>query len=391
MSDTGKVADDLPCFHLTERYRNVDLLFQTFVPPLDSFKESAIFVLDTSVLLLPFNIEKSSLEAIRAPYEKLVKEDRLFIPGYVAREFAKQRENKLSDVFNAIASKRNISFNRADYRFLLGVPEFEALRESEKVFATALEEYRRVLNTLLDRIRSWRWNDPVSQLYAELFQPNVLVECSLSNEDIEKDMNRRWKNRIAPGYKDGSKDDRGIGDVVIWNTVLELGMKFKKPLVLVSGDEKTDWFLQSNKENLFARFEIVREYQSASNGMAIEIIRLSDLLRLFEVRDEVVSEVKGEERREEAKIKKADDSRIVGAELYFEGEDSEIRATAALNFLKPYYSPFLYSCEMIKDEDGHLIQLEFNEPIAAASISNLVKKLDAQGVLVENYWMTADL
>jgi hypothetical protein len=52
----------------------------------------ALVALDTNVLLLPYEISQDDLQAIADVYAKLAKEDRLFLPSRVAREFAKHRE-----------------------------------------------------------------------------------------------------------------------------------------------------------------------------------------------------------------------------------------------------------------------------------------------------------
>ena len=59
---------------------------------------------------------------------------------------------------------------------------------------------------------------------------------------------RRYRDKVPPGYKDASKDDGGIGDFLIWKTLLQLGSKEKKDFVFVTGEQKPDWFNQASGE-----------------------------------------------------------------------------------------------------------------------------------------------
>ena len=80
-------------------------------------------------------------------------------------------------------------------------------------------------------------------------------------------------HHIPPGYKDAGKEDSGIGDLLIWHTILELGKVHKKSVIFVSGDEKPDWFKQSQNvalhlRALFIRIEpfLLEEEGSSHNG-----------------------------------------------------------------------------------------------------------------------------
>lgn len=63
----------------------------------EQVKNKCLFVLDTNALLLPYTTSSKSIDEIKKVYAKLIKEKRLFIPGQVAREFAKNRPEKIKD------------------------------------------------------------------------------------------------------------------------------------------------------------------------------------------------------------------------------------------------------------------------------------------------------
>jgi PIN like domain len=78
------------------------------VDRIDSIEDAiktADIVLDTNVLLLPYGAGASSLKEIITVFKGLKEKGRLFLPAQVAREFVKNRPNKLSELQQGIADK----------------------------------------------------------------------------------------------------------------------------------------------------------------------------------------------------------------------------------------------------------------------------------------------
>jgi hypothetical protein len=65
-------------------------------------------------------------------------------------------------------------------------------------------------------------------MYAELFNDDVILSTDIDEEEIKKDLERRQEYEIPPGYEDAPKPDSGVGDLLIWHGVLEVGRKYKK-------------------------------------------------------------------------------------------------------------------------------------------------------------------
>lgn len=295
MDDNDNELDkiELPKFHLTELFPDAKSIFSLSLLPLEEVKEEVLIVLDTNSLIIPYTIHKKSLDEIKGTYQRLIKEQRLFIPAQVAREFARLKAKKIRELFQKTSLKQDIrSVKIEKYPLLESTDDYPKLLQLEKEINEKIDEYRKAIKPILNFIRSWKWNDPVSTIYKALFQPDIIVEGSLSPEEIEKDFSRRMTNKIPPGYKDGSKDDGGIGDIIIWNTILDLGREKKKPLIFVTGEEKPDWMLRSENEALYPRFELIDEYSRASSGNSFYILKFSELLDLFGVEEGVVEEVK---------------------------------------------------------------------------------------------------
>jgi hypothetical protein len=94
----------------------------------------AIFVLDTNVLLLPYGASQESIDTIKETYRKLAAEDRLVVPGHVAREFARNRPRLLKALFNLIGQRRDgLQAKSIDnYPLFSDTETFKAFREAEQ-------------------------------------------------------------------------------------------------------------------------------------------------------------------------------------------------------------------------------------------------------------------
>jgi hypothetical protein len=104
-------------------------------------------------------------------------------------------------------------------------------------------------------------------------------------------------HNIPPGYKDSGKEDRGIGDFLIWLTILEAGKTRKKSLLFVSGEEKSDWFHKSEGRTLYPRYELVDEYRRSSEGQSFHMVSFSQFLNMYGASESTVEEVREEETR----------------------------------------------------------------------------------------------
>jgi hypothetical protein len=270
--------------HLDRIYPDAESVFTFRLLPLAQIKNHAVVVFDANVLLVPYGVEAPALPQIRKAIETVTAQKRLMIPAQAAREFAKHRPAKIAD-----ACKRISGFiSRVGEPDSLSSPILEPLPESAKVeearekLEIAVKEYRKAAGALLDRVKGWTWDDPVSQMYRELFVNGVVRELSgdeKSREALSKDFARRTECQVPPGYN----DDRA-GDLIIWSTILEMARERKCHVIFVTHDEKSDWRYQlEGKEKLYTRYELVDEFQRASDGKSIQVIRLSKFCELFGV------------------------------------------------------------------------------------------------------------
>ncbi len=298
-----KDETDFDIFIADAVYPEAESIFTARVKPLAQIKDDATVVIDTNSLLVPYSIGKESLEQIRHTYESLVAAQRLVVPGQVAREFAKNRAIKIAELFQQLNRKKDISrLQTGRYPLLESVDAYKEATQLEKEINGLLVNYKGKIDAVMDHIKEWTWNDPVSSMYAKLFGSGVVLEPQLSQEEARADLLWRQTHRVPPGYKDSGKHDQGIGDLLIWNTILEIGESKGQSVIFVSDDQKADWWYSSEGQVLYPRYELVDEFRRRSGGHSFHIVLFSRFLELFGASADIVQEVRQEEVKRRTKL-----------------------------------------------------------------------------------------
>ena len=252
-----------------------------------------IIAVDTNVLLLPYTIRKDGLPKLQKFYQDLRADGRLYLPARVAREFIVHRDKKLAELLKMITDVRSrINIGETKLSPILeGVEGSEAMASASMALAEAKTQYTRSLAAVEEVVQSWSGDDPVTTIYDAVFDATNIISPSQTNDELLAEWKVRLKEQIPPGYKDGSKDDTGIGDFLVWKALLSLGAKQKRDLIFVTGEEKADWFVRVNRTGAYPRPELVAEYRKHSGGKSLRLVEFHDVLREMDVSQEIVSEV----------------------------------------------------------------------------------------------------
>lgn len=259
----------------------------------------ADIVLDTNALLIPYGAGASSLSQLVDVYAGIKARERLFVPAQVAREFVKNRPTKLAQLFQGISDKVSTLTipGQLSYPILQFVDEFKELNtlisQVEDLKTKLIASQRKVRQI----IKNWGWNDPVSQAYRSIFTKDIIVAPTFDREQTLAEMLKRYEQKMPPGYKDAGKADAGIGDFLIWKTILHLGATNKRNVVFVSGDEKADWLHGVEGSGFLPRYELQVEFRRIADGHDFYIIPLSRLLELQKAEESSVAEIRTEEKR----------------------------------------------------------------------------------------------
>jgi hypothetical protein len=102
-------------------------------------------------------------------------------------------------------------------------------------------------------------------------------------EAAVKEGNGRAERHEPPGYLDAGKADSDLpegaaGDYLVWAQATGEGTRRDLDVLLVTGDEKEDWWWKHRSEFLGPRIELVAEYR-ARGGHQLYMMRPIDLLR----------------------------------------------------------------------------------------------------------------
>ena len=263
MSEEKKIP-----FILNRVFPNTNIILRREEKSIDEILKSAIFVLDTNSLLAPFQTGKDDIEKIRKTYEKLISENRLFIPEHVLREFAKNRSIKISELYSSIESylSNPPTLKSFDYPILGELESYRALKEISISILDGIKQYKKHLTELKDGITRWNWSDPVTSMYSKTFPETSIIKITIEETELLKEYTDRLEHDIPPGNKDKSKSTNAIGDFIIWKTIIDLGKREKKDIVFISNDEKNDWVLKGNQNSISTKYELVHEYYEETNG-----------------------------------------------------------------------------------------------------------------------------
>lgn len=258
---------------------------------LDRALQSALIVLDANVLLNLYRYNESTRDDLLQVMRRLG--DRLWVPHQVIREFWRSRlvvmtgRGGATEQAHAAFAKQRKAASDALNQWAKQIAYDTA--ERDKVHGR-IEELFNSLDELIDE------HDPGSDPSSTLGTDQVIaaLEPLLSdrvgtpfdpvswNEEVAKG-NERVKQKRPPGYLDAEKLDSELpegasGDYLVWIQAVNESKRRDMDLLLVTGDEKEDWWWRHRAELLGPRVELAAELKETS-GHRLFMLRPIDLLK----------------------------------------------------------------------------------------------------------------
>lgn len=284
-------------FALERRFPEVSNIFTIYKNVNASDKDTIIF-LDTNVLLLPYvakQLGKQDIKEIQNLYVKLKSEGRLYISDRVAREFIKNRDNKISDIVKALSDDNSrIKQLESLSKIFQETSQFEELENLSTKINELIVNYKKNHNKMVDEVKSWKGEDPITTIYDKVFDSKNVISITDNEEKLLTEWEYRKKMKIPPGYKDSEKDDTGVGDFLIWKSILQLGKEQQKDIIFITGEKKSDWFTLSNNEPISVRSELNDEFRRVTSK-SIGLMNLAGLLSVYKFSTEIVDKVENAE------------------------------------------------------------------------------------------------
>lgn len=86
--------------------------------------------------------------------------------------------------------------------------------------------------------------------------------------------------RIPPGYMDADKGpERAVGDFIVWHQTMAEADQRKMSILMVTNDQREDWWADRGTASMRARPELVSELL-ATTGQRLLMMRSRDLIEL---------------------------------------------------------------------------------------------------------------
>lgn len=228
--------------------------------------EGTLFVFDTNTLLNLYGYAAQT----RTDFFSILNlvSDKVWIPYHVGLEYQRRRLSVVRDekaIFKKIEDllgKINNIFE-SEFNELALNRRFPTLHENtEKLHADIkkhITDYKRSLSHWDKRQPCVRGHDDIREKLNTVFEGKIgkPPESQQILDDIFSEGERRYKNKVPPGYKDcskGNKDDsmfvysglkydRQYGDLIVWKQIIEKSKEENiKAVIFVTDDAKEDWW-----------------------------------------------------------------------------------------------------------------------------------------------------
>jgi hypothetical protein len=255
------------------------LFFGHYRPSQEEFSEiwdNCIFVLDANVLL---NLYRYSPQTYEAWINICIKiSDRLWVPHQAALEYQENRLGVIStqeDVFNQLLKVFQNAQDELETLLRRGHLSINVKRVIDKVEET-FQSINQELNLHREQHPDLFNQDTIRDTITSIFDGKVGLPYSQARlNEIYKLGEKRYENKVPPGYKD--RDKKGVnrygslvleeryGDLILWFQVLDKAKEAKKPIVFVTDDTKEDWWWESRGKTVGPRPELLTEMKSEAD------------------------------------------------------------------------------------------------------------------------------
>lgn len=257
-------------------------------PEIETALREAVVAVDANVLLNLYRYRAQTSRDLIKLLERLG--DRLVVPHQAMREFWRHRQRSqaspqaaTSTAAEAVTkSARSVEQALETWAKHVGVNADELAELIGRV-ETSAQGVRESLDAVLQDVGVRADGDPILGQLERLLEGRVTD--ALSDEEWDEcttEGRRRIEAEEPPGYKDADKEggdspEGGTGDYLVWYQATRHAHALGKDLLLVTADEKEDWWWRQQARFLGPRPELVLEYHRLS-GRRFYLLRPADLL-----------------------------------------------------------------------------------------------------------------
>lgn len=240
--------------------------FPATAEELDKIWNQGALTVDANVLLDLYRFHEDTRNAILDSLQTF--KGKRWLSYQAATEFFRHRTSVIASAKNTFKEaideiqdlKKKLSGTTDRIKGIRSLPRHlsEQLRaEVETTLARAEEGIREVEKRHPDYLK----NDEILKELLVLFAGAVGDDFPDSEKsDLEKQGNSRISKKIPPGYLDANKEgSRPLGDFYLWRQVLAHSKSANLPMILVTSDDKEDWWERISNRTIGPRQELLEE------------------------------------------------------------------------------------------------------------------------------------
>ena len=203
-------------------------------------------------------------------------------------------------------------------------------------------------------------NDEIKDSVARIFESSVGLPYEKERiEQLITEGEERYKQKIPPGFKDGSKSGdsdvfyekcRKYGDLIVWTQVIDKATELNRGVVLVTDDKKEDWWEKFKGKTVGPRPELVKEFKDRADQTfyMYQADRFLELARENlgeQVSDEIVEEIREVRRRD-----KMAHRRMKEVELYRHRKMQKMHLIEELENIRHQMASYESEMHMLQDK-----------------------------------------
>lgn len=263
------------------------------VEEVDLSWDKGVFAFDANTLLNLYRYSANTSEDFLKALATL--KERIYLPYQAAFEFMRNRERVISSMQSAYSEVLNITKGDIKGKLDSQLNSYKKhplikIQEIQNLYDEFHEKVRKELDVQKASHPNLKEKDEILEKVTELFNTSTGTDHTEAKlEDIFKEGELRYKKQVPPGYKDlTEKKDRPLrelyGDLIIWKDLIEFCKLKKQPLILITDDNKEDWWLKENGETKRPRPELIKEFYDLT-GIRILIYNPDQFLAIAKERN----------------------------------------------------------------------------------------------------------
>ncbi len=332
---------------------------------------TGVVVLDANVLLNVFRFSEKSAKEILEVVESFG--ERVWLPHQAGAEFYKN----MPGVISAFSEPYDTLKKAVDTAIGSFTGASGKLPASHRGHPVEIRKYNKMINDLGVAIKDVIEKDAAGAARKQHNEDALLrIETFFEGKtgdrlDPMKVLELaeiRYPAKVPPGFKDAPR----IGDLTVWFEIMAHATKEGKPILLVTDDDKEDWW---DKHSSLLRPELIRELRAASGQI---IIGYSNEDFLKEAKDRGVAFVSDDTLTEAKTSAAAEQLRSLYKSYYSAiGEHARAKeminshALAMVELAKVNPEDFAEAIHSGPDQHSHLVPIEKRLAAIAARIRNL--------------------